>query len=73
MKSDPSFPVRGAKLKFKGAQSYFWFTDIIVNAKALTHGRVYTLKHIEVFSSWCCIKLEETGDLEFSLGFFEEV
>lgn len=70
--SYPKFPVRGAKLKFKGSQKHFWFTDILANADVLTVGKVYTLEHIEVFSSWCCVKLKETGELEFSLSFFEE-
>lgn len=67
------FPKVGAKLKFKGAQKHFWFTDIIANAKALTLGGIYTIKSVDVASSWVKIKLVETGDLVFSLSFFDEV
>jgi len=56
MKSDSDFPVAGDKLKYKGVQNAFWFTDIIQNAKNnLVKGKTYTLKTIEIFSSWCCI------------------
>jgi hypothetical protein len=68
-----SFPKAGAKLRYRGVHP-FWFTDIIENAnRQLRVGTVYTLKTIELESSWACITLEETGDFEFALGFFEKV
>ena len=67
---DYGFPSPGAKLKYKGTH-IFWFLHSFENAKNnLVVGKEYTLKTIEVFSSWCCITLEETGDTEYSLSFF---
>jgi len=67
---DPDFPIPGDKLKYKDTH-VFWFTDIVSNAQDnLIKGKEYTLKTINVFSSWCCITLEETGDKEYSLSFF---
>jgi hypothetical protein len=67
---DPDFPIPGDKLTYKGVHT-FWFTNIIKNAENnLVRGKEYTLKKIDVASSWCCIKLEETGDIEYSLSFF---
>ena len=67
---DPSFPVPGDKLKYKGTHT-FWFVDIIKNAEDnLVRGKEYTLKSIDVASSWCSITLEETGDIHYSLSFF---
>lgn len=70
MKFDPDFPAPGTKLKYKGVHM-LWFTDIIKNAKDnLIVGNEYTLKTIDVASSWCCISLEETGDIKYALSFF---
>lgn len=67
---DPDFPVPGDTLTYKGTTP-LWFTDIIKNAQnKLVIGQKYTLKTIKVFLSWCCITLEETGNSEYSLGFF---
>lgn len=67
---DPDFPIPGDKLIYKGTHT-FWFTNIIKNAEDnLVKGKEYTLKKIDVASSWCCITLEETGDKEYSLSFF---
>jgi hypothetical protein len=67
------FPKVGAKIRYIGTHA-FWFTDIIANAeRELIISEIYTLKTIELFSSWACITLEETGDHEFALGFFESV
>ena len=64
------FPDPGTKLKYKGIH-IFWFTDIIANAeKNLVVGKEYTLKSIDVASSWCSITLEETGDIHYALSFF---
>ena len=67
---DPSFPPPGTKVEYRGVHP-FWFTDIIQNAKDhLVKGKEYTLKTVDVASSWVCVTLEETGDLKFSLHFF---
>lgn len=67
------FPKPGPKLRYRGTNQ-FWFTDIIANAEwELRIGEIYTLKSIEPSSSWACITLEETGDTEFSLGFFDDL
>lgn len=67
------FPKPGSKLRYNGTNQ-FWFTDIIANAeRELRNGEVYTLKSIELFSSWASITLEETGDTRFSLGFFDDL
>ncbi len=67
------FPKPGAKLRYRGTNQ-FWFTDIIANAeRELRIGEIYTLKNINLALSWACITLEETGDTEFALGFFDEL
>ena len=67
------FPKAGAKVRYIGTH-VFWFTDIIANAeRELVVGEIYTLKTIELYSSWASVTLEETGDHEFALGFFESV
>ncbi|CAN5584349.1 hypothetical protein BH20ACI4_BH20ACI4_02000 [soil metagenome] len=67
------FPKPGAKLRYRGTNQ-FWFTNIIANAeRELRIGEIYTLKNIELASSWASITLEETGDTEFSLGFFDDL
>jgi len=67
----PRFPKPGAKLRYKGTNS-FPPTDVIANAeRELTIGQTYTLKAIRLASSWARITLEETGDHEFALGFFD--
>jgi len=67
------FPTPGAKLRYRGTHT-FWFTNIIANAeRELRIGEIYTLKTIELASSWACITLEETGATEYALGFFEEI
>lgn len=65
------FPRPGAKLRFVRIDNYH-ATNIIANAQRELHiGEVYTLKMIRLASSWACITLEETGDTEFALGFFD--
>ena len=67
------FPAPGAKLLYRGTH-VFWFTDIVANAEQkLRKGEIYTLKTIRIASSWARITLEETGDTEFALGFFDYV
>jgi len=70
MHNDPDFPQPGAKVVYKGTHM-FWFTNLIKNAKDnLVVGNTYTLKTVEIASSWVGVTLEETGDLEFALSFF---
>ena len=65
------FPKPGAKLRYKGTND-FPPTDVIASAqRELTTGNTYTLKAIRLASSWARISLEETGDHEFALGFFD--
>ncbi len=65
------FPKAGARLRFKQSHD-FPYTDMAENAdRELTVGAVYTLKTIELASSWACITLEEKPGMEFSLGYFE--
>ena len=59
----------GDKVKFKGVGPH-WFLDMIENGKKLTAGKVYTISSKRIASSWTCITLEETGDKEYSLGWF---
>jgi len=71
MHNDPDFPQPGAKVVFKKAQEQFWFTDIIKNAKDnLVKGNTYTLKTVDIASSWVEVTLEETGDIPYALSFF---
>jgi hypothetical protein len=65
------FPKAGAKLRFKQSHS-FPYTDMAANAdQELTVGEVYTLKTIELASSWAAITLEEKPEMRFSLGYFD--
>gem|GEM_PF-3106213 len=67
------FPKQGAKLRYRGT-TQFWFTDLVANAeRELRIGEIYTLRSIKLALSWACITLEETGDIEYSLGFFDEL
>ncbi len=68
-----NFPKPGDKLIFRGVNS-FWFTDIIKNAiDNLIIGNIYTISEIEVYSSWAMVRVEETGDVEYALAFFERI
>jgi len=65
------FPKPGDKVTYKEAQDFFWFTDIIKNAKDnLVKGKTYTLKTVDIASSWVEVTLEETGDTQYALCFF---
>jgi hypothetical protein len=67
------FPKPGAKLRYRGTNQ-LWYTNIIANAeRELKIGTTYTLRTIQLFSSWALITLEETGDIEFALGFFDDL
>ncbi len=66
------FPKSGAKLLYRGTNQ-FWVANLIANAeRELRIGEIYTRRTIKLASSWACVTLEETGDLEYSLGSFEE-
>jgi hypothetical protein len=70
MHNDPDFPQPGAKVTYKGTHM-LWFTDIIKNAEDnLVKGNTYTLKTVDIASSWVCVTLEETGDIKYALSFF---
>lgn len=60
----------GDKVIFTGVKP-FWFTDITTNGYKLEVGRKYTIKSRKTNSSWSNITLEETGDLEYNLAWFE--
>jgi len=60
----------GDKIIFRASGPH-WFTDRIENAKKLQSGNTYTIKSIAVASSSTAVQLEETGDLEFELMWFD--
>jgi hypothetical protein len=65
------WPKVGDKVKYKGG-GFTWFKDIAENAeKHLKLGEEYTLARITVNSSWCSVTLEETGNIVYSLSFFD--
>lgn len=68
-----NFPQVGAKLRYRGTNEYC-STDIIIAAeRELRIGEIYTIKTIEIFLSSSYVTLEETGNAEFSLGFFDDL
>jgi hypothetical protein len=65
------WPKIGDKVTYKGVTA-MWFKDIAENAKNhLKEGEEYTLTSVTVNSSWCSVRLKETGDIVYSLSFFE--
>ena len=65
------WPKLGSKATFKGS-SKFWFTNIVKDADELLEvGKEYTIKKLELASSWCAVILEEFPEHKFSLGFFD--
>lgn len=48
----------------------FWFTDMLENAKQLVKGQQYTVSKINIASSWTGVRLEETGESQYSLSWF---
>jgi hypothetical protein len=71
MSADKNWPAVGDKVIFKGI-GFTWFKNIIKNAEDnLTVGKKYTLSSVNPLSSWCSVKLKETGDLTYSLSFFD--
>jgi len=64
-RNDSKWPTKGDKVKFLTAEGRFYpgFTNIIENAKNKLHmGQIYTVRRCEVYSSWCCVWLEEVED-----------
>ena len=66
------WPRKGGKVVYKGTNMSFWFKNIIENAeKNLELDKEYTVARLHLASSWCGVELEETGSIEYSLGFFK--
>lgn len=64
----------GDKVKFVGKNSnYFWYVNLIENSKKLDKKKEYTISEISIASSWTSVKLLETGDLQYNLGWFEKI
>jgi hypothetical protein len=62
----------GDKIKFNRTGA-FWFTDMVANGNKLTKGAVYTVKKIIIHNSYTTVVLDETGDLEYNLGWFKAI
>jgi hypothetical protein len=50
-----------------------WFLNRIENARHLVPGQTYTVKALRVASSNTAVTLQETGDLDYELGWFSHV
>ncbi len=50
-----------------------WFGDRVQNAERLVPGQTYTVKALRVASSNTAVTLQETGDLDYELGWFSHV
>jgi hypothetical protein len=61
----------GDQIVFKRAGEWHYFLNRIENAKKLEAGKTYTVKKISVASSSTGVKLEETGELEYELCWFD--
>lgn len=71
MISYPNLPRKGDKVVFRRTGP-FWYTSYIENAdKHLRPGQIYTVESISISSSWCGVKLKETGDMEFVVSWFD--
>jgi len=65
------WPKIGSKVTFRGT-TMFWFVNIVKDANDLLEiGKEYTIKKLELASSWCGVILEEFPDHKFSLSFFD--
>ena len=70
------WPKPGDKLQFTG-KTFAFHTNVIENGKKLLLGQEYTVRAVEVASSWCLIKLMEFPETSvfggdwFALSFFE--
>lgn len=66
------WPKAGSKAKYKGTPEWFFFKNIIEDAKTLLEvGKEYTITKLELASSWCGVVLEEFPDHKFSLSWFD--
>jgi hypothetical protein len=70
-----TWPDPGDKVKFLTAEGWFYphFTNIIANAKnKMRPGQIFTVRKIEIYSSWAAVWLEELEeDDHFHLQMFE--
>ena len=64
------WPKLGEKLIAAKHLEWHWFTNVIENSKKLEIGKQYTIKSVDVLSSWCKIEIEEI-DGWFSLQSFK--
>lgn len=66
------WPKVGSKAKYKGTPEWFFFKNMIEDAKTLLEvGKEYTITKIELASSWCGVILEEFPDHKFALNWFD--
>lgn len=66
------WPKTGSKAKYKGTPEWFFFKNMIEDAKTLLEvGKEYTITKLELASSWCGVILEEFPDHKFSLSWFD--
>jgi len=66
------WPKIGSKITFKGTPKWFWFTNILEDAKNLLEvGKEYTIVKLHPASSWCGVEIEEFPDKKFALNFFK--
>jgi len=64
----------GDKVKFVGkGMKYFWFLNVIENAKKLDRSAVYTISEITELSSWTCVRLNETGTADYNSVWFKKI
>jgi hypothetical protein len=71
MRADYKNTKVGDQIVFKKAGDWHYFLNRIENAKKLEAGKTYTVKEISVASSSTGVKLEETGELEYELCWFD--
>lgn len=65
------WPELGSKVTYKGTHMFF-FVNIVQDANELLEvSKEYTIKKLELASSWCGVVLEEFPEHKFSLSFFE--
>lgn len=73
MRADYKNTKVGDQIVFKKAGDWHYFLNRIENAKKLEAGKTYTVKEISVASSSTGVKLEETGELEYELCWFDKL
>lgn len=68
--NNKQWPSVGDKITFRGTH-VFWFKNIVEDANTLLElGKEYTIKRLELASSWCGVILDEFPDTTFALSFF---